>query len=281
MGIGNIKPNATMVILTIAILTLLVVNCNDQDVDTNLDDIGLGSKRHYIDINGQSSAYLLHTPSNWTNEERLPLIFMFDGTNGDAFYMESYTGMSSLADDKRFFVVYPWALELNWDLDPSSRTVDLIDQLITSINISYNIDLDRVYAVGFSMGAILVHVLACPLGDQLAGIASISGYIPPTVQDSCDRKGEVNVLIINGTSDSVVQYHGEEEIDYYNQLYNCNDDLTEINISADLSCSSYSVIQKTYTSCDNYSQVRLLRVEGGEHNWFCFSSLKIWEFFNE
>lgn len=76
-------------------------------------------------------------------------------------------------------------------------------------------------------------------------------------------------------------YRGEEEIDYYNQLYNCDDNLAETDISADISCTSLTVIQKTYSSCDNNTRVRLLRVEGGIHDWFCFSSVKIQEFFNE
>lgn len=72
--------------------------------------------------------------------------------------------MSSLADEQRFFVVYPLSIGNEWELGVDGLDVDFVDQLITSLSSSYNIDQDRIYAAGFSYGGLFVHDLACALG---------------------------------------------------------------------------------------------------------------------
>ncbi len=260
----------------------LLAACNANPFNTDTGDTTGRSTVHSIDINGLQRNYLLHTPSKWTSDEQLPLIFMLHGNGGEPLGLESISGMSILADNQHFFVCYPWGIRAAWEWrHGTNRDVELIDQLITSLSSSHNIDQDRVYAVGFSLGGYLAHNLASELGDRLAGTASLSGSMSSSVAENFDATDKVNVLIIHGTSDDQVSYAGEEQINFYNQSYNCSNDLTEIDISADLGCSSYTVIQKTFSSCSDSSRVRLLRVEEGEHEWFCFSSSKVWEFFSE
>jgi len=274
----NLYPKYAILLLSVLFL-MSIISCKKSATEPEDKKGGLpeGSETLSIDINGQSRDFLLHTPTNWTVDEQLPLIIMFHGDFGSAPELEKVSGMSDIADEQRFFVAYPAAVQVAFEVGIGSPVIEFTNQLITYVSNLYNIDQNRIYAAGFSTGGEIVHDLVCELGDCLAGIASVSGIINQYCNETSNK---VNIIVIHGTSDLVVPYNGEEDINYYNQLYNCNDDLTEIDISADLPCSG-TVIQKTYSICDDNLRVRLLRVVGGRHEWDCFTSLKIWEFFNE
>ena len=50
-----------------------------------------------------------------------------------------------------------------------------IESIINSVSSNYSVDLDRIYACGYSEGGIFSYELACRLNNYIAGIASVSG----------------------------------------------------------------------------------------------------------
>jgi predicted peptidase len=86
----------------------------------------------------------------------------------------SMSGFDKVADKGKFVVVYPDGVyKLNtyagWDIS-SNTDVDFISALIDTIAGRFNIDLNRVYASGFSMGGMMSYKLACTLSDKIAAI---------------------------------------------------------------------------------------------------------------
>ncbi|MDV7396997.1 hypothetical protein RZS08_36700, partial [Arthrospira platensis SPKY1] len=93
----------------------------------------------------------------------------------------------------------------------------------------YNIDLNRVYATGFSNGGFMSYRLACEASDRIAAIAPVAGTMPIAIANNCQPTRSVPILHIHGTADFIVPYAGNssflsvgESIEYWRNSNNCN-----------------------------------------------------------
>lgn len=171
-----------------------------------------------IELHGQRRTYLLHTPAILVGDEPVPLVFVFHGGGGDGSGMERLTRFSELADREGFIVVYPDGLWKNWNdgRAPSvsrahRENVDdlgFVSALIDAVSMDRRIDPKRIFATGISNGAIFSHYLAANLSSRIAAIAPVAGGIAEPFRDRFKPERSVSVLIIQGTDDPLVPYHG-------------------------------------------------------------------------
>jgi polyhydroxybutyrate depolymerase len=80
--------------------------------------------------------------------------------------------------------------------------------LIEELSASIDIDPDRIYATGFSNGAIMVYRLACELSDQLAAIGPVSATQILDDEQACHPGRSVPVIHFHGTADRLNPYEG-------------------------------------------------------------------------
>jgi len=97
--------------------------------------------------------------------------------------------------DGRLFTVsaraplrFPWGGYMWYDLDPNAvgfpepdtfgSSVDLLRRFMDEILDAYPIDGTRLYAGGFSMGAVMAGCLALLEPERIAGAILLSGYLP-------------------------------------------------------------------------------------------------------
>jgi len=93
------------------------------------------------------------------------------------------------------FVVYPDSRGPLWDLTGNSD-LDFTAQVIEAVSNAYCIDTSRVFALGFSYGAKLVHHLGCKRGDLVRAISGGDGS--SRVESGCKR---LPVLVTHRTRD--------------------------------------------------------------------------------
>lgn len=76
----------------------------------------------------------------------------------------------------------------------------------------YDLDLERIYILGFNQGAVLAETLAMTMGNKLAGIAALSGFLPKFVVEEYAKHDidRLNVFISHGTYDYVLPYDWAE-----------------------------------------------------------------------
>lgn len=72
----------------------------------------------------------------------------------------------------------------------------------------YDLDLERIYVLGFNQGAVLAQSLALTMGNKLAGVIALSGYLPKFVEEeyvkfNVDR---LKMFMSHGTYDYVVPF---------------------------------------------------------------------------
>jgi polyhydroxybutyrate depolymerase len=104
-------------------------------------------------------------------------------------------------------VLLTWNAEgcCSYAMDNDVDDVAFIRILIEKLTADYAVDEKRIYATGFSNGAMLSFRLGAALTEKLAAIAPVSGAM---FESSEDPKGRLPVLIIHGTADTAVPFDG-------------------------------------------------------------------------
>jgi polyhydroxybutyrate depolymerase len=168
---------------------------------------------------GLDRTYRIYVPAGYDATTAVPLVLVFHGGGGSGEQVARQTGFDAEAEREGFIAVYPDGTSrgrtdlLTWNaghccgsalaegIDDVAFVAALLDQLETD----YAIDPARVYATGFSNGAMLTHLLGCGLADRFAAIAPVSGVAP---LDGCAPVRPLSVLHVHGTADRVAPYEG-------------------------------------------------------------------------
>lgn len=144
-----------------------------------------------LDTAGGVRYYQVHLPASARAPTPIVLVFHGGGSRGSA--MKRYSRLDALADTEGFATVYPDGsgqlerLILTWNAGfccgyarrMAVDDVGFVARLLDELEGELAVDRRRVYATGFSNGAMLVHRLALELPDRLAAVAPVAGALLP------------------------------------------------------------------------------------------------------
>jgi polyhydroxybutyrate depolymerase len=198
----------------------------------------------------------------------------------------------ALADRHHFIIVYPNGVDRSWN---DGRTVPIstahrekiddvgfIRALVTSLAVSYPIDLHRVFVTGISNGGMMSLRLGCDLPDLIRGIAPVAASLPADIESSCTRAAGVSLAMISGTEDPLVPYGGgevrafgrdrgkvipvEKTLSLWARMDGCDaqDVATPLRDATD---DGTRVTRVDRGGCGSGARVVLFRVDGGGHTW--------------
>ncbi len=176
-------------LLAFIILLMLSTTLNAQ-----IEDIQVGATTRQM---------LVYAPSGI--QENSPLLLSLHGLNQDINYQKNQTQWETVADANGFVVVYPAGINNSWDLGGTSDT-DFILAIIDEMADRYNIDRNRVYLSGFSMGGMMTYHAATKIADKIAAFAPVSGYLMGGPNTNSSRP--VPIIHTHGTGDPVVPFSG-------------------------------------------------------------------------
>ena len=240
-----------------------------------------GDSSRSLVFDGLERTYTLHIPAGYDAAKPTPLVLAFHGLGLDAAEMIRISGLNAQADTSGFIVAYPDGTgdTRSWNgghccSDAAiSRTDDVgfTGALIEAISTLANIDPARVYATGFSNGAIMVYRLGCELADRIAAIGPVSATQVLNDQQACSPARSMPVIHFHGTADRLNPYNGwtnkvglrfisvDEAIGFWTQLDGC---------PADPQTSQTGTIRHdVYTGCAGGASVELYTIQDGEHAW--------------
>ena len=174
-----------------------------------------------MELGGRS--FQLHLPARSAEGDDAsparPLVLAFHGGEASGAAMRQLTNLDARADREGWVVAYPDAVEGHWndgrgvpkyaahrdDVDDVGFVVNLVDHLVDTAGV----DRRRVYATGFSNGAMFCHRLAMARPDLVAAIAPVAGTIPqPLLDPGPGEAVAVAVFMAHGTADRMVPYEG-------------------------------------------------------------------------
>ena len=263
-----------------------------------------------IFVGGAYRNYRLYVPAIYTGATARPLILNLHGYTSSASAQQLYSNFMPIADTANFLMVYPNGTLLSgqpfWNAGISGALVNdiaFLSALIDSLDLTYNINLNRVYSTGMSNGGFMSHTLACELSNRITAIASVTGGIFSTQYGSnCHPMRPVPVMQIHGTADATVPYAGntsqgmvpiDSVVKYWVTKNNCNPTATFSNVPNTSTTDGCTAEHYQYNGGTNGSTVELFKIIGGTHSWPGFpfggvgtnmdinASKEIWRFFNK
>ena len=250
-------------------------------------------KEHSFRQDGQRRSYLLYTPRG--AQQRVgdqPLVIVMHGGGGTHRAMVSFTKRrwNVLANKHGFYVVYPNALEREWDFGEGrtsanrKRRVDdlaYFNRIVDDLSARLPIDENRVFATGHSRGGAASYFLGCKMSHRVTAIAPVSMPLPGYLEDDCMDGEPIGIAIIHGTKDPQVPYDGG----YVNVLGAKRDPVLSIDKTLTiwrdrnkclLASTSTTIIDKPndetsvkkseWSDCSG-APVTLYRIENGGHTW--------------
>lgn len=238
-----------------------------------------------IYVDGRWRTYLTHLPQSYNPAVNYPLVLAFHG-GGPLGYqsIQFQSRLSQKSDSAGFIVVYPEGVKVagnrTWNAGgccaPATNLniddVGFVDVLLDSIFAERAIDTLRVYATGFSNGALLSYRLANQLAHRFAAIAPVAGnlmYYPwaPT--------RVVPIISFHSYQDLNVPYFGGVTVGTTGTYFPPQDSALGI-ISSDYSCLN---IKDTishnpgqydhfrYSNCSCNALIEQYISYDGEHSW--------------
>jgi polyhydroxybutyrate depolymerase len=234
-----------------------------------------------IQYDGLTREYSIYVPTSYDGTTSFPLLFNFHGGGGDIASHIAIADMRSIADTGNFIVVYPQARpdpsdgnSFNW-IPKVSGTFDdvpFISSLIDNIASNYEIDQNKIYACGYSLGGDMSFELACKLNNRIAAIAPVARTMQANPDSFCSPTHPTGILTILGTDDTTSPYNGITYggIEYYlsaaatHSYWATHNDC---NPTPTLSTLSSSVEKYTWSTASGCAFVEELKVIGGGHDW--------------
>jgi polyhydroxybutyrate depolymerase len=234
-----------------------------------------GDAHGYLQVGNLKRAYDLHVPSSYNSQKPIPLVLAFHGVGADGKGMAKMTGLSQLAEQSGFIVVYPDAIRKHWDARRGSQPettndVGFISALIDDLGQRYTLDRRRIYVTGFSNGGTFAFRVACELSNKITAFAAISATMPENVSRTCKPVKPMSVLLMHGTKDSVIPYGPPgrallslaDTVKYWTTHNRCSPQAVKQSLP-----KSPHIRLDTYQQCTNETAVKLYSIEGAEHGW--------------
>ncbi len=180
-----------------------------------------------ITVNGSQRRYILNVPTNYTNTTPYKLILAIHALNSNdkSVYSEKYYDLLPLSKDTVIFAApngvngsTPCSGTGSGDSGcgwPSgNNNIQLMDAVVKQVTDNFCVDMDHIYATGWSYGASMSYEVACerPLGGPAAtanwGVRAIAVYAAAQMSGSCkpSTANPVAYYASHGTHDSVLCY---------------------------------------------------------------------------
>ena len=209
----------------------------------------------------------LHVPSG--TRGRLPVVLAFHGARYGSSFVAAYYGLSRVADEEHFAVIYPQAShDVFWQLPPGQTDdVDAVRALLDRMTSLPCVDTTRIYATGASNGGGFTARLGCELADRLAAIAPVAGGYAPL--GPCHPARPLPVLEIHGTRDQVVPYRGKGNDQSGSVAHFLAEwtGLDQCTGPADRTVVQPGVLRLLWSHCAGGTVVEHLRLARTNHGW--------------
>ena len=242
-------------------------------------------------VNGVRHNYILYTPDSYQSEKQYPLLIVVHGPDSKPNRFIRSTGIVELSERDGFLVAFLHAEYMeSWEamLAAKDNTISAlyIRALVANIAAQRNVQSNRIYLAGFSMGGMLVLSAMCELYDAVAAFAVIAAALPTQLKSSCVVKRSISTLMIASRDDPIIPWDGGMLANDFGKKANLRLlsvlDTAEIWRSAN-GCDARPLIEPlanvdvsdgtTVTrlafdfNCTENSRVMVYAITGGGHSW--------------
>ena len=282
--------------------------------------IGLNAQNmKTINWDGQERQYLEYVPTSYSQSEAAPVLFMLHGMGDDVNNFFTATQIQNVAEEQGWIVICPQALDFNyenallggsydfgacWNVGSTvsvefnmygipfnfdvtiNENVDdegFLMAALAAVNEEYEVDQNKIFFAGFSLGGFMSHRMAIQHGDLINSIAAVSGVIGNDLT-TLTPVDNVDVLQIFGTNDEMISYDDalislqslgsynmglpvEQTVEYW-RAYNQCDEEPIVEQYPDTYNDGLSFEMYQYLNGTNNARVAFIKVYNGMHDWY-------------
>lgn len=220
----------------------------------------------------------VYTPN--TVSSNLPLMIVTHGMNQDAGYQASCDHMYELIDKEKFIIAYLQGIDRTWDTG-GTKDRDFVFQTIDELYAKYNINKNRVYWSGFSMGSALIYHCMADAVDKIAAFAPTSGIAFGGKEwQRCSKP--VNVIHCHAYGDDVFKYNDWDIRGYVTSLAKDLDKCKDYKKTTNYRTPGGNTGDKeVWSNGENGTTVELFSYNANWHNPSTGNSQEIWNFCNQ
>ena len=271
-----------------------------------------------ITWDGQERQYLEYVPTSYSEAVAAPVLFMLHGMGDDINNFFQATQIRNVAEEQGWIIICPQALDFTyaipglgsqdfgtcWNVG-STISVDFSSMgfplsfdvtvnedaddegflmaALEATKAEYNVDQDKVFFAGFSLGGFMSHRMAIQHGDIINSIAAVSGVIGNDLT-TLTPVDNVNVLQFFGTNDEMITYDDamislqtlgyynlgmpvEETVEYWRAFNQC-DEAPIVEQYPDTHNDGLTFEMYRYLNGNNDSRVAFIKVYNGIHTWY-------------
>ena len=228
-----------------------------------------------IKVNGENREMQVYTPN--TVSSNLPLMIVTHGMNQDAGYQASCDHMYELIDKEKFIIAYLQGIGRTWDTG-GTKDRDFVFQTIDELHAKYNINKNRVYWSGFSMGSALIYHCMADAVDTIAAFAPTSGIAFGGKEwQRCSKP--VNVIHCHAYGDDVFKYNDWDIRGYVTSLAKDLDKCKDYKKTTNYRTPGGNTGDKeVWSNGENGTTVELFSYNANWHNPSTGNSQEIWNF---
>lgn len=244
--------------------------------------------------NGYERSYLIHLPSEEKMQNPVPLLFHLHGGGGTAKGTPELTfgRFNELSERDGFIVVYPQAIEKNWNdgrklesvkaWEENIDDVGFITAIVEELTEKYNIDSGKIFTTGMSNGGFMSSRLACDRADIFRGAAILTASLSRDYLTLCKPEKSLAIMVMNGTKDKLVPYNGgevkvlkksrgeiistDEIINFWKDINDCTSKKPTIELE-DIVDDGTTVTVDEYSNCKVRGSLILYTINEGGHTW--------------
>jgi poly(3-hydroxybutyrate) depolymerase len=158
------------------------------------DPAACGAVKKTLDVSGMTRTWFEYVPASCTDGKKYPLVVCMHGRGGSAETFFDLSGMSVVAEERKFIAVFPQAgihqqkknglrNVLLWCGEYRGEPVDdvkFIREMVADIEKRLPVDHSRIYACGQSSGGMMSDLLGYAAADLFAAVAPWSALRSPS-----------------------------------------------------------------------------------------------------
>lgn len=236
-----------------------------------------------IEVDGVDREFRLSVPSS-NPGTTLPVVIAFHGGTDSQEDFAQQEQFDQLGEQEKFIMAYAiaeqdrTAAEGEWFLNTAATSLEdnnFAESIVDELSKSYCINQDKLYAIGYSLGAMFTYEIACQLNHRFAATASFAGTMPVS-PESCDLASGIAIMHIHGKLDYIIYYHqdwdwkdGEHEgvgtmsevpnlIDYWAAKSSCQAIAVETSLTEE---------HITHNDCVDDVVIEHYGLQFWDHNW--------------
>lgn len=208
------SPYIISAFLTLSLLSpALLADRQASDDESNIEDPRVQHRSYTFTPTGETLPYAIFIPDNYNESDQAPLVVSLHGLGRSYDWLMGYHGLLDEAADNGYIVVTPLGyIRRGWygsrqteDPDDGKYSEQDVMNVLNIVREEFNIDPNRIYLWGHSMGGAGTYHIAAANPQLFAALAVVApAPLSSTSPDLLQAFSDVPILVIQGDQDDAV-----------------------------------------------------------------------------